>query len=58
MTEVAGDKNCYNVTPSREVANVYQVDNTTLALGYTGDKAVSSEQRPASLDTSNTFRKK
>jgi hypothetical protein len=58
VTAQAGDDKCYDVTPQRTIANVYQVDNETLALGYTGDKAVSSEQRPTSIDSKNTFRKK
>jgi hypothetical protein len=58
VTGQSGDGDCYGVTPHRSIANVYQVDNNQLVLGYTGDCEFPSESRPTSLDTKNAFRRK
>ena len=58
VTAMSADGNCYDVTSKRTIANVYQVDNNELKLGYTGDHAVASDARPTSIDNNNTFVKK
>ena len=56
VTGQAADSNCFGVTPKRKIANVFQVDQQSLALGYTGDDALDTH--PGSLDTNYTFRRK
>ena len=58
VTNVADRGDCYDVTPRRSIANVYQVSDKGLELGYAGDKAVPADDRPISMSASKTFEAK
>jgi len=57
VTTSAAQNNCYDVTPRREIANVYQVDDNKLELGYAGDKAVAKDDRPTTITSKVFYRK-